>query len=150
MIEISRIVKSDTGTIQGVINLNAEDLREPYINTNNLNDIFADLSQIFLIAKCEKKLVGFLHCNFKVSDNTELLSIAVARDFREQGIATQLFEYLLNELKGRGIEKIFLEVSEKNVGARALYTQLGFKEYTVRRKYYPNGEDAICMFLSIN
>jgi ribosomal-protein-alanine N-acetyltransferase len=47
---------------------------------------------------------------------------------------------------------MFLEVRPSNVAARALYADVGFREVTVRRGYYPaegGREDAILMGLEL-
>ena len=47
-------------------------------------------------------------------------------------------------VKKRGGKKIFLEVAENNVPARALYEHNGYVQVGVRPKYY-DGTDAILM-----
>jgi cellulose biosynthesis protein BcsQ len=51
----------------------------------------------------------------------------------------------LKELKNQGIEKIFLEVRKSNIPAKSLYEKIGYKEISVRKKYYSDGEDAVVM-----
>jgi ribosomal-protein-alanine N-acetyltransferase len=48
------------------------------------------------------------------------------------------------------VQTVMLEVRASNHGAQQLYEQLGFEEVGLRRKYYPNGEDAILMDLYLN
>jgi ribosomal protein S18 acetylase RimI-like enzyme len=54
---------------------------------------------------------------------------------------TSLFNYLF---KNEKYTKIFLEVSEENIGAINLYNKLGFKVISERKGYY-NGIDAYVM-----
>jgi ribosomal-protein-alanine N-acetyltransferase len=44
-----------------------------------------------------------------------------------------------------GGDSITLEVRTSNVSALALYDALGYRRVGCRRRYYPNGEDAIVM-----
>ena len=150
MLKITRVKANDCELIQDIVKINAEELKEGYINANELPEIFSDNGQIFLVARWDDEVVGFLHCNFKVSDNTELLSIAVASRYQKNGIASKMFNVLLNELTSHNVNKIYLEVAEQNYKAIALYKRLKFVEYNRRSKYYENGDNAICMFLNIN
>ncbi len=38
-----------------------------------------------------------------------------------------------------------MEVSVKNIPARGLYEKLGFRKVGIRKRYYPDGSDAILM-----
>jgi ribosomal-protein-alanine N-acetyltransferase len=43
------------------------------------------------------------------------------------------------------IKPIMVEVNQNNVQAINLYKKIGFKQIDIRRKYYPNNEDALIM-----
>jgi ribosomal-protein-alanine N-acetyltransferase len=45
----------------------------------------------------------------------------------------------------RGARRLFLEVAESNVGARALYARAGLVEVGRRARYYPDGGAALVM-----
>lgn len=93
-----------------------------------------------LVAIREKKLAGFLLWRDLGADESEILNLAVAPEFRRSGVATAL----LARLKSRSTGTIFLEVRESNQPARALYQAAGFKEVGRRNGYYQNpGESAI-------
>lgn len=47
-------------------------------------------------------------------------------DFRNQGIGTEFFDFLKNELNGK-IKRIRLEVGDDNNDAKRLYSKLGFE-----------------------
>lgn len=78
---------------------------------------------------------GFLLARV-VAGEAELLTLAVARDARRQGVGTRLVEGFLSEAQARGAESAFLEVAETNVAARALYAAAGFVPAGKRREYY--------------
>jgi [ribosomal protein S18]-alanine N-acetyltransferase len=44
---------------------------------------------------------------------------------------------------------LFLEVATTNTGARALYRRTGLVEVGRRRRYYPDGSDAIVLRLNL-
>ena len=79
-----------------------------------------------------------------VADEAEIITIGVHPDARRGGIAAAMLTLVENDVKKRGGKKIFLEVAENNVPARALYEHNGYVRVGVRPKYY-NGVDAILM-----
>ncbi|WP_159648185.1 ribosomal protein S18-alanine N-acetyltransferase [Erysipelothrix aquatica] len=70
----------------------------------------------------------------------EILQIAVSSQQQRQGIGTRLLKHIEQEMQYRG--SIFLEVASNNISARALYTNLGFEDITVRHNYYDDGTAA--------
>ena len=78
-------------------------------------------------------------------DEADLESIFVLENYRHQKIATLLFDNMQNLLLSKGIKKIFLEVRKSNTPAKTFYLKSGFSEISVRKKYYPDGEDALIL-----
>ncbi len=70
------------------------------------------------------------------ADEGEILTVAVARSHRRQGLGWRLMDAVLRELHGARAQALFLEVDEKNVAALALYRRLGFFEVGKRPAYY--------------
>lgn len=79
-----------------------------------------------------------------VADEAEIITIGVHPDARRGGIADAMLTLVESDVKKRGGKKIFLEVAENNVPARALYEHNGYVQVGVRSKYY-DGTDAILM-----
>lgn len=94
--------------------------------------------------------VGFAICN-KVLDEATLFNIAIVPSQQKKGLGQVLLQELISQLKQQGIETLWLEVRESNIGARHLYEKLGFNEVDIRKNYYPttNGgrENAVVMAL---
>lgn len=72
----------------------------------------------------------------------EILRIGVLATYRCQGIGKELLDFLDRIANKRDI---FLEVHEENQSGIELYKKKGFIKITVRRRYYPDGKDAILM-----
>lgn len=70
----------------------------------------------------------------------EILTVAVARSHRRQGLGWRLMDAVLRELHGQRAEALFLEVDETNQAAIALYRKLGFFEVGKRPRYYETKE----------
>ena len=64
------------------------------------------------------------------------MNLFVNEENRKQGIATSLMEEMF---KQENYSRIMLEVNENNIEALRLYNKLGFKEISLRDRYY--GED---------
>ena len=81
------------------------------------------------------KMSGFILCRL-VAEEAEILTIAVAPEYRQRGLGRRLVlaaqEYCLEN----GVKELFLEVAEQNEPALALYRQLGFYFIGKRPKYY--------------
>lgn len=81
-----------------------------------------------------------------IADEAELLNIAVASEFRRQGIGQMLLEQMLQEAERAGAYRLLLEVRKSNRAARDLYYKHHFMEIGTRRDYYHSPtEDAIIM-----
>lgn len=79
-----------------------------------------------------------------VADEAEIITIGVHPDARRAGIASAMLVVAEQDLRTRGIKKLFLEVAENNAPARKLYERAGFHQIGIRPKYY-DGVDAIMM-----
>lgn len=79
------------------------------------------------------------------ADEAEILTLAVAREARRRGIARHLVEAATQHLAVLGAATLFLEVSIRNTGARALYERCDFEQVGRRRNYYLDGTDALVL-----
>jgi ribosomal-protein-alanine N-acetyltransferase len=79
--------------------------------------------------------VGFVLARLAAGEG-EILTVAVARAHRRQGLGWRLMDAVLRELHGQRAEALFLEVDEANTPAIALYRRLGFFEVGKRPRYY--------------
>jgi len=81
-----------------------------------------------------------------VTDEAQIMNIAVHPDFRRSGYASEILSALLSTAKNCGAERIFLEVRISNEAAKHLYLKHGFSELGIRKRFYrlPT-EDALIM-----
>ncbi|MBS3798176.1 ribosomal protein S18-alanine N-acetyltransferase [Pseudoalteromonas sp. BDTF-M6] len=92
----------------------------------------------------DNKLLGFYVAEQAGPDIT-LMDICVAPSEQGQGLGKVLMQSLIKDSTARNAELMFLEVRESNTAAIALYEAYGFITNGVRKKYYPDGEDALLM-----
>lgn len=90
--------------------------------------------------RAEYKLLGYAIFHL-LGPDSELLSIATRETEQRKGIGSQLLHAGLDKLTENG-DQCFLEVRDGNIKARAFYEKHGFKLYSIRKKYYSDGEDA--------
>lgn len=69
-----------------------------------------------------------------------LANVAVDPDFRRRGIALRLVQACLEMAERRHVGELVLQVRSDNQGAKALYRQLGFTEWTTRTEWVTRSE----------
>lgn len=77
-----------------------------------------------------------------VAGESELLTVCVRPQFRRTGLGQALLDGAEAFAAAQGAERIFLEVSERNFAALALYGACGYTACGVRKAYYADGADA--------
>ncbi|MEA2697319.1 MAG: [ribosomal protein S18]-alanine N-acetyltransferase [Myxococcales bacterium] len=78
-------------------------------------------------------------------DTAHLNLLAVAPDYRRQGLGRQLLDWLTATAIEAGVFRINLELRTHNEGARAFYKDLGFDELGEINGYYQGREAALRM-----
>jgi|688.fasta_scaffold166063_2 ribosomal-protein-alanine N-acetyltransferase len=147
----NRFIVSDMGDIlrrasvsdlDQLMTIETESYSEPFSR-----DVFAEFlnddSCICVIAERDQHIIGYALAavNLQLS---QLLSIAVAPQFRSTGVARQLLAGVMDYCRSSGAENIRLEVRSANVAARRLYDAMGFSLIGLRNKYYGD-DDALVM-----
>ena len=98
-----------------------------------------------------KKLVGFVWGNIFTANRKKhymYLAVAILKEYTGKGNGTKLMNTLEKQAIENGINRLELEVSEKNKFAISLYEKLGFEvEGVKRRAFLVNGnyEDELIM-----
>lgn len=94
-------------------------------------------------------LLGYAAC-WTVFDQAELGNVAVAPEARGLGIGGALVDAVVERVRERGADEVFLEVRESNHVAQGIYRDRGFVVVGRRRSYYAAPrEDALVMRLRI-
>lgn len=89
-----------------------------------------------------KKILGYSIFHI-LGPDSELLSIATTGSQQQKGIGQKLLDAGFDLLDFSNGDCCFLEVREGNAKARKFYEKNKFKSYSVRKKYYSDGEDAV-------
>ena len=97
-------------------------------------EILSDTDSVYNYMDGEKVL-GYLEIRL-VDGVLDIMNLYVNEEDRRKGIATSLMNEVIEK---EDYNRIMLEVNENNNSALKLYTKLGFKEISLRERYY--GED---------
>lgn len=89
-------------------------------------------------------LIGYAFFNLAV-DSADLLNLAIHPNYQQQGFARLLMKKSFSKLTKLGVNCLYLEVRESNHRAINFYHKVGFKQISIRKKYYSNGENAKIM-----
>lgn len=102
-----------------------------------------------VVEEVNGEIIGYASYYIHI-DEGDINNVAVTANYRKQGIGKSLVNALLQDAKARGVNKLFLEVRENNITAIKLYESLNFKQISVRKKYYNDGQNALIYQLVIN
>ena len=104
----------------------------------------------YVVARRGRAVLGYGGLMFVaaagMAGEAHITNIAVHRDERRAGVATQLLTALAGVAIRRGCTAWTLEVRSTSHGAQALYRRFGFAPAGVRKHYYENDIDAIVMW----
>ena len=141
-VKITNMSKED---LEGVFEVEKNAFPIPWpisLFEEELNNILST----YLVAKIDEDIVGFAGMKI-ILDEADIMNVVTKKDKRNLGIGYCLLEKLIYIAKEKCINKLTLEVNEKNFPAIHLYEKLNFEKIAVRSKYYNNIDDAIIMQL---
>lgn len=143
-VEISEMTLTDFNSIKDILISDFDD----FWNVNTFADELKNENSYYLVAKINDEIVGFAGMKI-VLDEADVMNVVTKKDKRNFGIGFCVLEKLIYIAKEKGIKKLTLEVNVNNLAAIHLYEKLGFKQVSVRSKYYDNVDDAVIMQLFV-
>jgi len=138
------IIKLSTNYLAELYEIYTEQFKNESWTLTQIQDSFNNKAVSFYGLFIDGYLVSFVSVLTSL-DDINILDIATKEKFKNRGYAKQLLCYIIG-LKEKN-QTVSLEVKSKNISAISLYKKLGFKTLNVRKKYYKDGDDALCMFL---
>lgn len=93
----------------------------------------------FYVATLNEEVVGYIG-RYEFLGEVEILNFVVDEIHQRKGIGQLLFNQVEQDVQN--LNKMTLEVRESNTKAVNFYLKNGFKQISVRKHYYKNGEDA--------
>jgi ribosomal-protein-alanine N-acetyltransferase len=130
--------------IKDILEIECNSFATPWSELSFLNEM-TNLQSITKVAVSVNNVIGYI-CTKYILDEGHILNLAVLHDFRRQGVATILMNYVLDELKEKGCRFLYLEVRVSNQTAIKFYERFGFRIVSLRKNYYNSPtEDAALM-----
>lgn len=96
------------------------------------------------VAEANGKVIAYVGLSV-VFDTADVLLVAVVKEFRNRGIASQLISSGLDLAVKLGAERAMLEVETTNDAAIKCYKKLGFTVIAERKNYYGELRNAFIM-----
>ena len=122
---------------------------EPYISWSE-RQFVASYDNVYVLLSGNNEIVGFTVI-LETPPDAEIHNIFICNELRGRGVGKILLKQAIQMMSAE-VENLYLEVSEDNNIAVALYKSLGFKEIGARKNYYRKGSTtskAIIMHLLI-
>ena len=141
------IRNAELADIEQIYSIENESFEYPWSKSQFLKDLENKHSKNWVWTE-NNRIVAYLF-GYLVVDEYHLHNIAVSEKFRKKGIALKLIEKMLNFTNENKVKAVFLEVSSSNLPACNLYEKKGFVAQGIRKKYYPNGDNALLYTLEL-
>lgn len=114
----------------------------PWSENSVRGELTNDLS-LWLVAMDGDILAGYIGSQ-TCGEESDMMNVAVAPEYRRQGVAEALVEALCKSLAERGATSLALEVRASNTPAISLYEKQSFVQIGRRPRYYTRPtEDAL-------
>ncbi len=138
------IVAMNVGHVPQIAALEKRCFTDPWSEASVASELENPLG-LWLVEEREGVVAGYIGSQ-SVPPEADVMNVAVAPEFRRQGIASALLSALAARLAVQGIRSLTLEVRVSNAAARALYAAFGFAEIGRRKNYYLEPkEDALIL-----
>lgn len=141
---MSRIIPMDGSHVKQVAMLETICFSDPWSERSVAGELDNPLS-LWLVCEEQGTVLGYIGSQ-TVMGESDMMNVAVAPESRRQGIAEQLIQKLIEELRKKDSSSLTLEVRASNAPAIALYDKMGFTVAGKRPNYYRNPkEDALIL-----
>lgn len=87
-----------------------------------------------------------LGCYWEIVDESHITVLAIDPIYHRRGLGRWLLINLLEDACRQRLQRATLEVRASNSRALALYESFGFEALGTRKRYYPDGEDALILW----
>ncbi len=140
------ITKADEDGLNKIAEIEKQVSTSP-LTLSQIEEMLKDKNYQIHTACFNGEIVGFII--LQITDEVNIISVAVDKDYRNLGIASKLIDKAQEECKKHKIKNLTLEVGYKNITAYLLYKKLGFVVRRTRKNYYANGDDCLEMIKEV-
>lgn len=132
--------------VPAIVEIERTSFGDPW-SEETFRDLLRSRQAIFLVVTegLPESVCGYVIAAV-ITDEAEVLNLAVAGQSRRRGLGGRLLDAVLGMIREQGAREVFLEVRESNAAAIALYTSRGFAALSRRARYYREPvEDALVL-----
>lgn len=111
--------------------------------------LLEDPKAIYYALLEEEKIVGdvFVY-NWKGErDYIKIMSIAIHADYRNQGLAHKLLNYVAAEMKKIGMHRFCSETRASNLAMQRVFENCGYKLNIIEKDYYDNPNESAYKYI---
>lgn len=133
---------AESGDLAGLLEVEHECFRET--NADLLMRL-CGVTDTLVVCVEGVEVLGYVLSVPTSEERARVVSLAVRRGYRRNGLGTALLRESLDRLRDLGVGWVELEVRVSNEAALSLYSDLGFVRAGRKPGYYNDGEDAVLM-----
>jgi len=133
------------GDVPAVAEIERICFRSPWTERMFLSELKNRLAH-YHVVESEGKLIAYAGM-WAFLDEAHITNVAVLPDYRRQGLGTKIMLWSMEAASRYKATKMTLEVRVSNLGAQAMYANVGFTVAGRRKRYYSDtGEDALVLW----
>lgn len=146
------IIKAKQEHLDEIARIEAENFPCPWKKEYFKQELYLPMRYNIVIIleenEISEKLVGYLFSHYNL-DELHIAKIATDKPYQRKGISTALMDRCISFCKLKKINYISLEVRVSNTPAIKFYEKYKFGKVYIRKRYYPDGEDAYFMMTNL-
>lgn len=139
-IKFSLMTLDDLDNIKNILTTEFDD----FWNYNVFKSEIINPNSSYIVAKFKNEIIGFAGF-YQCLDEIDITNVVIKKIYRNLGLGKLLFKNLLDLAISKHPTSITLEVAENNNPAIKIYSNFGFKNVGLRKKYYNGITNAIIM-----
>lgn len=140
------IVKMNAAHVAKIAEIEKVSFKTPWSAQMIADELKNPLANYFVVEK-DGQVLAYMGY-YRILDEAHITNIAVKPDEKRKRYGKTLLSFVLNEMKENGVQRVTLEVNEKNIAAIRLYESFGFRPAGRRKKYYEGVDDALIYWLN--
>lgn len=117
--------------------------KDPWNKEAYLRDLENDIAYNYVLVH-DDVILGY-YGFWIMFDNVDITKVSIRKELQGKGLSNILMKDFFSRISNLDIKSITLEVRVSNIKAINLYKKYGFKEISVRKKYYSDSEDALIL-----
>ena len=140
-----KLVPMDRELVPQIAALERQSFSLPWTEQMLYDELDSLNSSCIVAVDKDRRVLGYASLTV-AADEGYINNIAVRKEFRRQGLASDLLGVFFRFARAQNLAFLTLEVRDSNLAARSLYRKFGFQDVGRRRNYYDKPtEDAILM-----